>query len=61
MMCHHCENAVKSALEALPQVTEAIADHEAGIATITLTAPVEEEVLQKAIADEDYELLEIQK
>jgi Cu2+-exporting ATPase len=61
MMCHHCENAVKSALEALPQVTEATADHEAGIATITLTAPVEEEVLQKAIADEDYELLEIQK
>jgi Cu2+-exporting ATPase len=61
MMCHHCENAVKSALEALPQVTEAIADHEAGIATITLTAPVEEEVLQKAIADEDYKLLEIQK
>ena len=30
MMCPHCETRVKKALEALPQVDEAVVSHEAG-------------------------------
>ena len=36
MMCGHCEAAVKKALEALPQVDEAVVSHEAGTAELTL-------------------------
>ena len=34
MMCGHCEARVKKALEALPEVTEAIVSHEAGTAVV---------------------------
>jgi len=35
MMCGHCEARVKKALEALPEVTEAVVSHEAGTAIVT--------------------------
>ncbi len=60
MMCHHCENAVKKALEAIPQVAEAAADYEAGTAVVTLRGPVDQEVLKKAIQEEDYQVTSIQ-
>lgn len=34
MMCGHCEARVKKALEALPEVTEAVVSHEAGSTAI---------------------------
>lgn len=37
MMCGHCEARVKKALEALPEVDEAVVSHEAGTAIVTLT------------------------
>ena len=55
MMCGHCEATVKAALEAIDGVSEAHASHEAGTVQLTLTRPVEEAVLRKAIEDEDYE------
>lgn len=57
MMCHHCENAVKNALEKLPFVEEATANHEAGTAVVTLSGEPDEEAIRKAIAEEDYEYL----
>ena len=36
MMCGHCEARVKKALEALPEVTEAIVSHEAGTAVVKM-------------------------
>ena len=57
MMCHHCENAVKNALEKLDFVEEASADFEAGTAVITLCGEADEEAIRKAIAEEDYEYL----
>ena len=60
MMCSHCEARVKKALEAVPGVASAAADHTAGTAVVTLTAPVEDEALRAAVEAEDYEVLEIE-
>ena len=56
MMCGHCEARVKKALEALPEVTEAIVSHEAGTAVVKLSAAVADDVLKKAVEDQDYEV-----
>ncbi len=54
MMCGHCEARVKKALEALPEVAQAEVSHEAGTAVVTLTGPVEDAALKKAVEDQDY-------
>ncbi len=54
MMCGHCEARVKKALEALPEVDEAVVSHEAGTAIVTLNADVADDVLKKAVEDQDY-------
>ena len=59
MMCGHCEALVKKALEALPEVTEAIVSHEAGTAVVKLSAAVSDDVLKKAVEDQDYEVTDI--
>lgn len=59
MMCGHCEARVKKALEALPEVTEAVVSHETGTAVLTLSAPAADEVLKKAVEDQDYEVVSI--
>ena len=56
MMCEHCEARVKKALEALEGVSAAVADHNKGTAVVTLSAPVADEVLRKAVEDQDYEV-----
>ena len=53
-MCGHCEAAVKKALEALPQVDEAVVSHEAGTAEVTLNAEIADDVLKKTVEDKDY-------
>ena len=60
MMCGHCEARVKKALEALPEVTEAVVSHEAGTAIVTLNADVADDVLKKAVEDQDYPVTDIQ-
>ena len=60
MMCPHCEARVKKALEALPGVTEAVASHEAGTAVVTLSEPVEDEALKKAVEEQDYTVVGIE-
>ena len=61
MMCGHCEEAVRKALEAIPGVASAEADHEKSIAVVDLAAPVDEAAFKKAIEDEGYEYLGITK
>ncbi len=56
MMCEHCEAHVKKALEALPGVENATASHTAGTAVITLSAPVEDAVLKKAVKEQGYKV-----
>ena len=60
MMCGHCEARVKKALEALAQVESAEVSHENGTAVVTLSADVADEVLKKAVEDQDYPVLSIQ-
>ena len=60
MMCDHCEARVKKALEALPEVAEAVVSHEAGTAIVTLSADVADGVLKKAVEDQDYKVTGIQ-
>ena len=60
MMCGHCEASVKKALEALPQVSEAIVSYEKGTAIVTFEEGLSDETLCKTIEDRDYEVVAIQ-
>ena len=60
MMCVHCEARVKKALEAVAGVESAVADHNANTAVVTLNADVADDVLKKAVEDQDYKVLGIE-
>ena len=59
MMCAHCENHVKTALEALPGVESALVSKDSGTAEVVLSQPVADDVLTKAVTDGGYEVTEI--
>ena len=59
MMCEHCEGYVREALEALPQIVSAKANHKTGIAVAELTADVPDEDIIKAIEAEGYKVISI--
>ena len=44
----------------LPEVDEAVVSHEAGTAIVTLNAEVADDVLKKAVEDQDYPVTGIQ-
>ena len=60
MMCPHCEARVKKALEAVPGVESAVADHNQGTAVVTLNAPVADDVLRDAVEAQDYRVLGVE-
>ena len=60
MMCGHCEAAVKKALEALPQVDEAVVSHETGTAELTLNAEIADDVLKKTVEDKYYTVTSVE-
>ena len=60
MMCPHCEARVKKALEAIPGVENAVADHTQGTAVVTLNAPVADDVLRDAVEAQDYRVLGVE-
>ena len=60
MMCGHCEMHVKKALETLEGVSNAEVSHQAGTAIVALEKDVPDEILQKAVSDEGYEVISIQ-
>ena len=59
MMCGHCEAAVKKALEAVDGVASAEVSHTSGTAVVTLSKPVDNAVLKKAVEDKDYKVTDI--
>ena len=61
MMCAHCENAVKTALEKLNGVVSATADHQQGTAIVTLDREIADETLKAAVEAEDYRVVSIEK
>ena len=62
MMCEHCENHVKKALEALDGVTSASASHEQNKAVVTLKdgASLDEAAVKAAITDAGYDFVKIE-
>ena len=60
MMCEHCEARVKKALLAVPGVESAVADHNTKTAVVTLVADVPDDVLRKAVEDQDYKVLGVE-
>ncbi|MCM1307973.1 MAG: heavy metal translocating P-type ATPase [Butyrivibrio sp.] len=59
MMCAHCEMRVKKALEELPQVKTASADHEKNTAEVELEGEIDDGALKSAIEKEGYTVGEI--
>ena len=59
-MCGHCEMHTKKALEALDGVTEALVSHKTGTAVVTLEKSISDDVLIQAVADQGYQVTDIQ-
>lgn len=59
LMCSHCDARVKKALEAVPGVASANADHEKGQAVVELSADVADDALKAAVEEQDYKVLGI--
>ena len=57
MMCTHCSGRVKKALEELPGVVSAEVSHESGTAVVTMSAPVDDATLKKAVEDRGYQVV----
>ena len=60
MMCGHCEMHAKKALEALDGVTKAEVSHKTGTAVVTLEKEVSDDALKQAVAEQGYEVTDIQ-
>ena len=60
MMCPHCEAHVKKALEALAGVENVVPSHVEKKATLTLTAPVSDEILKATVEAQGYKVLGIE-
>lgn len=59
MMCQHCVSTVKKALEAVDGVAEADVNLETGKATVTLQNDISDDILKKAVEDQEYRVLSI--
>ena len=55
MSCSHCSGRVEKALNALEGVSASV-DLERKTASVTLSAPVDDAVLKKAVEDAGYEV-----
>ncbi|WP_444219297.1 heavy metal translocating P-type ATPase [Dialister succinatiphilus] len=55
MMCENCENHVKKALESLPFITGARADHKTGRVSIIYSSQPDEAAMKQVLAKADYE------
>lgn len=57
MMCEHCENTVKKALESIDGVESAAVSHEKNIATVRLSHDVSDDILAEAVEAKDYRVI----
>ena len=60
MMCGHCEARVKKTLEAIDGIENAVPDHNANTAVITLSKDVSVDVIKAAIEAQDYKFLGVE-
>ena len=60
MMCPHCEGRVKTALENLPQVSEAVTSHKDGTAIVTLNAEISNEILTDTVTNQGYKVISVE-
>ena len=58
MMCHHCEAAVRKALEAFDEVEKAEVSHEKGEAVLTLSAELDDEKIKNAVEELEYKVID---
>jgi len=56
MSCHHCEQAVKKALESIPGISEVQANHKTGLVTFQVTRTTDEGAISRAITEAGYEV-----
>lgn len=59
MMCGHCEERVRKALEAVPGVVSAEVHHADGIAIVTFKKQPDSEQLKKAVEEQGYRVVSI--
>lgn len=59
MMCSHCENTVKNALESLAGVIHADVNRENDTAILDLDKEVPDDVLKKAVEDKGYKVIAV--
>lgn len=55
MMCPHCEASVKKALEVIPGVDSAKADHKTSTVAVTFSEEVSDEIIKDAVVKAGYE------
>lgn len=60
MMCQHCENHVKTALEALENVTQVSADHTKAQAVIKASGNIDKNAVKEAVEKAGYEFVGIE-
>ena len=60
MMCPHCENTVKKALESVDGISNANVSHEKGTAVITLTKDISDDIIAKNVTDKGYEFVSVE-
>ena len=60
MMCPHCENTVKKALESVDGISNADVSHEKGTAVITLTKDISDDIIAKNVTDKGYEFVSVE-
>lgn len=60
MMCPHCENTVKTALEGVEGVNSAIASHKEGTAVVELNKEVSEDILKNIVENKGYSVISIE-
>lgn len=57
MMCEHCENRIKKALEKIDGINVLNVSHEKGTAEITYATVLPKEEIKKVIEEEDYQFI----
>ena len=60
LMCSHCDARVQKALEAVPGVASARADHTKGQAVVELSSDVSDDALKTAVEAQDYKVLSVE-
>ncbi|MDO4570928.1 MAG: heavy metal translocating P-type ATPase [Planctomycetia bacterium] len=60
MMCGHCENRVRKALESIPGTTASV-DHKTGLAQISCLKETPLETLKNVVEGQDYKVLEVEE